>query len=315
VRPLDLRAVLSRYGVVIVLLAIIVLFSVLRPESFPTASNAENIILTSAVLAILTLGMTLPLIAGEFDLSLAALLGFSGVTTAYFYGEQGLPPVLVLLIVLVVGGVVGLINSLLVILSKISSLIATIGTSSVISGVTLWLSDGRVLFDGMDRGLTKYGRNELLGIPLPIVYLVGVAIVLWYWLEMTQTGRELYACGEGREASRLSGLPINRLLIISFVGAGMLAAFAGMIEASRIGAGHPNSGPSFLLPAFAAAFLGATTIRPGHFNVVGTLVAVVLIAVGTNGLQQLGFATWVQPVFSGVVLITAVGLARLASKR
>jgi ribose transport system permease protein len=153
------------------------------------------------------------------------------------------------------------------------------------------------------------------GIPVPVFYALAIAALVWYVLEYTPWGRKLYATGAGRDAARLSGVATDRVLFASFVASAFLATIAGIIMAARLGAGPPDIDSSYLLPAFAACFLGRTIYRPGRFNVVGLVVALFILGVGINGLQLHGIPFWVVATFQGLALILAVVMSRLRSKR
>jgi ribose transport system permease protein len=157
-------------------------------------------------------------------------------------------------------------------------------------------------------------RGTFLGIDDPVYYALGLAIVVWFVLEHTTVGRYVVFAGEGREAARLSGVPVNAMRFGTLVASSLIACFGGLILLGQTGAANTSFGTAFLLPAFAAGFLGATTIKPGRYNVWGTVVSVLLLAVGTTGLQLLGAADWVSDVFNGSALVLAVTLARLVSR-
>jgi ribose transport system permease protein len=159
-------------------------------------------------------------------------------------------------------------------------------------------------------------RTHLLfGLPAMVFYFFGVAVIMWYALEQTSIGRYLQATGLGRGAARLSGVRTDRYLAGAFIVAGLIAAFAGILQTGRTGSASPSAGPEFLLPAYAAAFLGATTIHRGRFNVWGTVTGVLVLAVGVSGLGLLGAPFWVGNVFNGCALIVAVSFAVIVGNR
>jgi ribose transport system permease protein len=303
----------DKWGALAVLVALAVIFSVLRPETFPTFQNLTTILSTQAILAILAIGLLVPLASGEFDLSIGFNLGFSAMLTAVLTGQFGLPTAVTIPIVLLVGIAIGLANGIAVVKVRINAFIATLGVGTILSGLTIWISNGNVIFQGIPADLLVIGRTQFLGLPLTVYYMVIVILVFWFVLEQTPYGRYIHSVGAGRETVRLAGLPTDRLRISAFVISGFMASLAGVLQTSTVGSANPNAGPDFLLPAFAAAFLGATTIHPGRFNVFGTIVALFLLAIGIAGLQQLGAPFWVSPVFNGAALLVAVGLA--ASRR
>ncbi len=306
IRP---RQLLERFGALFVLVGLIVFFSLLLPATFPTYENLTTILTTQDVLAILAIGLLVPLAAGEFDLSIGFVLGFTGMEVAVLTGVLHWHPVPAIVLTLATAVLIGLINGLLVVRVGINAFIATLGVGTVLSGLTIWMSNGTVVYQGIPDLLLAIGRTQLLLLPLPVFYMIIVIIVFSYIMGHTPFGRYIYAVGGGREVARLAGINTDLLTILAFTLSGFMAGIAGVLETATVGAAHPDVGPQFLLPAFAAAFLGATTIQPGRFNVLGTVVALFLLAVGIGGFQQLGAPFWVSPVFNGTALLIAVGLA------
>lgn len=309
------QPVLARWALVGVLLAIIAVFSILEPDIYFTRANLEAVAVTQAVLAILAVATLLPLIIGAFDVSVGANLGLGGVLAAGLAANQGLSGGTAIVLAILICTVVGLCNGLLVARGGIDPFIATIAVSTILSGVVLWYTEGQVISAGVPKVILDIGSSQPLGVPLPIWILLVIVLLVWYLTEHTPLGRYLYAVGGSREAARLSGINVTRLTIIAFLISGFLAGVAGVVQAGVIGGGNPTVGPSFLLPAFAAAFLGATAIKLGAFNVWGTIVAVYLLAAGVTGLVQVGVPTYVEPIFNGSALIIGVGLVRLLRSR
>lgn len=307
----DRRLQFARFALPAILVLFVIFFSLERPDTYFAVNNLKTIVSTQAVLGILALALVLPLVIGEFDLSVGANLGLGAILVTGLPSKSGMGLAEASVFALLACTLVGLINGLFVAKVGINSLVATLATSTIIAGGVQWYTQGNVLYEHIPKGLTKLGQNELAGIPLPGVYLLIIAIAAWFVLEQTAVGRYLHALGGSKEASRLSGLNVSRLTILSFTAAGVLCGFAGILQASLLGSGNPGVGPPFLLPAFAAVFLGATTFRLGTFNVVGTVIAVFTLAAGITGLQLMGVPFFIAPIFQGVALILAVTAVRI----
>ncbi|MCW3011816.1 MAG: Ribose transporter, permease protein, partial [Solirubrobacterales bacterium] len=307
------RVVVGRYAVPLILLASIVLFSFLRPETFFTVGNFKTILVTQAVLVVLTLGVMLPLAAGEYDLSVAAVLGFSATLIAYLTTTSGWSPIAAIAFSLLVALAIGATNAIFVVHFGVNSFIATLGISSLVTGIATAIV-GPTTIGGVPSAVTALGRTELLGFGLPIFLALALGVLLWFVLENTPNGRYLFFTGEGRDAARLAGVRVNRIRFVVFLLSAVLAWFAGLLLLGQTGSANTTYGTAFLLPAFAAAFLGATTIRVGRYNVWGCVLAVYLLETGTTGLELLGAAYWVSDVFNGAALVLAVTFARAVSR-
>jgi ribose transport system permease protein len=304
--------VLERFGVPIAVIALIVIFSVLLPETFPTSANTQAILSSKAVVAMLSLAVMVPLVVGEFDLSLASGLGWLAMEFAALMSKTGVGAGGSIVIVLATGAAIGAFNAFLVLKLKISSFIATLAVGTVLVGASLAITGGTVISTGLSDAVISYGSASW-GIPVLAWSVVGIGAVLWYVLRQTPTGRFMYATGGNRSASHLAGIRTTRIVTMAFIVGGILTAFAGIMSVAYAGSASPTNGPSLLLPAFAAAFLGATTIDVGRFNVIGTVLGVLLVGIGVAGLRQLGLSSYVAQFFNGGVLIAAVALARVGS--
>ncbi|HWK63573.1 MAG TPA: ABC transporter permease [Rhizobiaceae bacterium] len=306
---------LERYGLVIVWLAVIALFGALRPETFLTWSNFSSIFGSEAVLVIVTLGLIVPLTAGDFDLSIAQTLTFTSMLTAILSARMGVPIGYAIPIALAAGAIVGLINGAITLYFRVHSLIVTLGVGTFLHGITLWMSDSQTI-SGVSRVLMQYVIiQRIFGIPVSFYYAIVLAALVWYVLSYTAFGQQLLFTGRGREVGRLTGVAVGRVRMTAFVVSGMMGAFAGILYTGTTGSANPTSGTTLLLPAFAAAFLGATCIKPGRFNAWGSVIAVYFLVTGINGLSVLGFRTFVHDLFYGGALVVAVMVSQLVSGR
>jgi ribose transport system permease protein len=304
---------ITPYGAVVVWLGVIALFSILEPDTFATSQNARIILSNEAISAIVALGLVLPLAADQFDLSIAAVMGFAVVVLGALMVNEGWSPLTAGIAVVLMGALIGAVNGLLVVKLQVSSFIATLGMSSVLAAGIYKVSGGQDFVEGIPKGIIDIGQNELIGVPLPVFYMLAIAAILYFVLEHTPFGRALYATGFNAEAARLSGIKTNRLAFLSLVGSATLSALAGVLLVARIGTAPYDAGAPYLLPAFAAALLGSTQFRPGRFNVLGTLAAIYLLATGVKGLELMyPNNPWIDDLFQGVALILAVSLSVLA---
>jgi ribose transport system permease protein len=305
----------QKYALIVVFAAIVGLFSILTPDIFPTTANAQTIASTQATVALLALAAMLPLVVGQFDISVGYQFGLAQGLCAHLIVERHLTAGVAVALVLVVGLGVGLVNGLLVARLKLNSFVATLGVGILVLGCTQWLTKDVTITGTLPATFTALGRDAVAGVPLPFLYVLASCAVLWLALEYTSWGRECYATGGNDRAALLAGVRTERRTIHAFVLAGLVSALSGCLSVMILGASSPTVGLGSLLPAFAGAFLGATSIRPGRFNAIGTLIAVYLVATGITGLQQLGAAPFVQQLFNGAALLIAVGLARVATLR
>ena len=292
-------------------LAVIALFGALEPDTFLTSANLQGILGSQAVLVVVTLGLLFPLCAGDYDLSVASTLTLAAMIVALLNARHGWPVVPAILVAVAAGVLVGAVNGALVTLLELESLVVTLGSGTFVSGVTLWISDSNTI-GGISASLVDpVIAWDLLGIPLSFFYGLLLCAIVWLVLDHAPVGRRLLFTGRGRDVARLSGVRVGRVRFGALVTAGGIAAVAGVLYAGTTGSADPSSGASFLLQAFAAAFLGATSIAPGRFNAWGALIAAYFLATGVTGLQLIGVESFVQDLFYGAALIVAVALPRL----
>ncbi len=307
---------IDKIGAVYVLIAIVVLFSILAPDTFPTWATAKSILNENAIVAIIALSLVVPLSTGVFDLSIGNVVALVTVAVAWLVVEEGVPIGVALAIALAMAVCAGVVNAFIVVGIGIDSFIATLGTGAVLQAVNLLISNEETVTSAhLNEELGRIATANIGGIQVPVLVAIGVALVLWWLLEHTVTGRRVYATGFNSEAARLAGVRVKRLRSIGLLVSAGVAGIGGILLLSRVGAGSPDVGPSYLLDAFAAAFLGATQIRNGRFNAWGTIIAVLVLGVGTNGLTQIGAAAWTLQMYTGIVLLLALTLTRIERKQ
>lgn len=301
------------WATLLITVALVVIFIFVDP-TFLTWKNFQSIFVFQTVTTCITLGILFPLIVGEFDLSVGYLVGFIGMLGA-FLAEHGWSTLPVLVVMILAGIFVGLVNGFLTERLKISAFIATLGTGIVLQGLTEGLSGGSILVNNIPKFVVKLAQGQAGGLAICVWITLGLAVILFYVLEQTPLGRNLYAVGGSPRVAFLAGLRVSRLKVFTFAASGLLVAVGAIIGLGQNGSASPAYGPDLLLPAYAAAFLSVTTYRGGYFNVAGAIVGILLLAIGFNGLSLMGVPFWVQPVFNGAVLIVAVAVARAESRQ
>lgn len=305
---------LDRFSGLYVWAALIVLFALWVPETFLTTNNARIVAGDQAITAMLALGIIIPLAAGVFDLSFAGVLGVSVAITAYMQVE-GQSPVVAALAAIAGACLIGAANGFIVVRLRVNSFIATIGMSSLLAAAAYWITDGKQITEGFSETFLDLGTAQIFGIPLPFYVMLVVAALIYVLVEYLPVGRYLYACGGNPQAARLAGVRVDRVVFGSLVASSFVAGITGVVLAARLGTASPDIGPSYLLPAFAAVFLGSTQIKAGRVNVLGTLIAIYLLATGVKGLQLAGAPVYVNDLFNGAALIIAVALAARSARR
>ena len=315
-RPAErVRRLLPVYGLPLLTVALIIFFSVLLPDTFPTALNARSIMSDKAVIALLSLSAMLPMIAGRIDLTVGYGIVLWHVVAITLQVNYGFPWEAAVAVTLMGGLFVGLVNGVLVEVAQIDSFIATLGTGTILYALANWHTGGRQIMGLLPHGFIAINATWIAGLPIGAFYVVGLAFVLWIVTERLPLGRYLYAIGANAKAAALNGIPVRAYVIGVFVASGLLTAFDGVLLASKLRIGQSSVGLDYLLPALVGAFLGSTTIKPGRVNVWGTLVGVIILAVGISGIQQFGAAFFVEPLFNGATLVVAIGIAGYAQRR
>ncbi|WP_169721608.1 ABC transporter permease [Nocardioides alkalitolerans] len=309
---------LDRFSGLYLAVVLVVVFSVMLPDTFGTMDNARVIAASSAIAGILTLSVALSMAAGTFDISLAANMTFSICLLGALLTRGDLAWPVAVSLTIVAGALVGAVNAFVITRFGVEAIVATLGMSSVLAALSFWVSDGQtVLISDAGPSFADAGQSTIASVPITVFYLAAVAIALWFVLEHTPFGRYLYAIGSNPQAAKLAGIKVQRLQSLSLMITGALAALAGVILTMQLGAASFGAGAPYLLPAFAATFLGSTQILPGRFNVRGTIVALYLLAIAVKGLQlQFPDLPWIKDLVEGSVLIVAVSItARAISRR
>ncbi len=300
----------ERFALAFLFILMSVVFSVMEPDTFATTASWQIILRSQSVLGVAALALMIPLVAGNLDLSVGSTLGLSAIATAAGMSRFDAPLWIAAPVGVALGCAVGGVNGALVGWFNISSIIATLGTATIIGGVVTWYTNGLSITGHISGALSDLGTKNVLGLPRLIVALAIVCFATWFLLERTVFGRRLFAIGANRDAAPLVGIDVRRMTFVSFVLAGGLAGLGGVLDVAQQGNGNPQVvGVASILPALAAVFLGVTTFRPGVFNVPGAMLGLFFVAAGVSGLTFAGAQPWVQDVFDGATLVVAVGIS------
>ncbi|MEV4450400.1 ABC transporter permease subunit [Streptomyces mirabilis] len=298
----------ANISLVYVWAAIFALFALWVPDKFLTATTWQSMAGEQAVTVILALAVVVALSAGVFDLSVGAVLGATAILVSKLMADTGMAPVPAALVTLAAGAFAGCVTATMVVVFRVHSFIATLGIGSVLAAFISAISNNQLII-GLPPSFQRWATFEVLGIQGAFWIALVLAVVIWFVLEHRPVGRYMYATGSNAEAARLAGVRTNRIVFGTIVCTALIATVAGIVVTSRIATGSPTIGPPYLLPAFAAAFLGSTQIRQGRFNVLGTLIAVYALATGVKGLQLAGAPFWLPDLFNGIALLVAVALS------
>jgi ribose transport system permease protein len=284
-------------------------------DSFLTSRNIFTVLRQAAIVSIVGIGEMLVMLLGGMDVSLAAILGFSGVFTAGLIVNHGWPIWLAILAGVLMGGVIGLINGLLVTKVKINPVIATLGMMSVLNGIAYTYTGGITIYgDSMDP-IAVLSRGHLSLIPVPVLIMFMFYLVFYLIFNRTVFGARIYAIGNNDKASWLAGIPVDRLKIAAFSLAGLLAGFGGVLQISRQGSATAGMGDEFLFPILTAVILGGISLSGGKGKIQNTLIAAIFLVSITNGMVLLGVSIYTQRIISGLILIVALSLDQLRLRK
>ena len=306
-------SVFSRHGLLIAWVLVIVVFGALKPSLFLQPRNFQTIFSERSILLILTLGMLPALSAGEYDLSVASTTGLSFVILGWLNIIHAWPILPSMAVALVAALLVGIVNSVVITVLEVPSIVATLGMGTLLAGAALGINN--LITTGVSPALISAARTKVLGLQAIFFYALLLTFALFYVFAYTPLGRYIHFVGSGRDVARLTGIRVNAIRAGTLIFGSVIAGFAGILLAGRNGSVDPNIAPPLLLPAFAGAFLGSTTITPGRFNAWGTFIAVYFLATGINGLQLVGISGWVEQVFFGAALVIGVVFSQLAGRR
>ena len=300
-------------GAVYVWIIIIIVFSIAVPEHFLTGFTLRAIVNNYTISGLAALAVLIPMASGTFDASIGGNISLSGVICAYLLLHTALPVGVVVLITLGAGLAIGLFNVLIVVVLGISSLIGTLATWLICDALSVAIADNMTLSGPRVSGSFQhwFSGASLSGFAIPFLYMLVIAALLWLLLARTITGRYIYAVGFNANVARLAGIRVKVIQTLALLCSGLIGALAGIVLTAHVASATPAVGDSYLLPAFAAVFVGATQFRAKRFNVPGTIIAAFMLGTGQYGLLVAGAPQWTPDVFQGLALIAAIGLTHL----
>ncbi len=305
---------LRRWAVVLLWLVMAGFFAVASPDLFLRQGTFEIVFGANGQLVFLCMALLCPFCVGEFDFSVAGVMGLTGVTTTVMYTQHGWGITASVALALTAGTLAGALNGFIVVTLGVDPIITTLGMATALLGAGLWVSDMTTV-TGLPESFGNIVTNHVLGLPLFFWYGVALTLIFAYVLHVTPLGRHMAFVGANREVARLAGIRVTRIRFGAFTLSGLIAGVAGILLAANIGGFDPTSSGPQLLPALAATFLGTAILFPGRFNPIGTWVAVFFLGTGIVGLQLLGLTGWISDVFFGGSLVIAVTVSTLLRRR
>jgi ribose transport system permease protein len=305
------RLGLDRFSALYLGVIFIAVFGIWTPHLFLTMSTVESVASSQAVGAMLGIAVIVPLATGVFDLSIGAVVNLTAVIAAELMQRDNWNIWAAIVVSIAVGVVIGVLNGFLVVKLRISAFIGTLGTATIIGAVQTIVSNQTQPLPPNSTLWAQLTQYQVGGFQVIVFYLIAIALFFWWLLDHTPMGRQLYAVGGNMEAARLSGIKVNKWIWVSLIISASLSGVAGVLYCSLSGPSL-TFGSALLLPAYAAAFLGSTQLKPGRFNIWGTIIAVYVLAIGIQGLQYVTGVQWLGDMFDGIALIVAVGFASLS---
>lgn len=309
----SLRQRLGPLGVPAITLVIIAIFSVVS-DDFLQSGNLQDILRQSALSLIVAVGLTIPLIMGDFDLSIAAVAGFATTVVSVLIAREEMPLLVGCALLILIGLGIGLFNGILVAWIGMSALVVTIAVGSVLNGLEFAFAGSQQISSGFPPGFVSFARSMIGPIPTLFVIALAIASVIWLMLERTPLGRNMRAIGGNAEATRIAGINVRAVRLVGFMLCSGLATTAGVLYAGQQAVAYPLTGLNVLLPSFAAVFIGAAAFKIGEFNIPGTVVGILIASIINNGLLLINVASWAVYIFQGVILLVALLFARIVSR-
>jgi ribose transport system permease protein len=305
--------VASRYALLGVWAGLAVLYSVLMPHTFASASTLQAIFGSQSALLLLALSALCTLVVGEFDFSFASVMGLSATVIPVLTTLHGVPIGISCLVALGTALACGIINALFVVVLEVPSLVVTLGSASLFLGIAELIGSSTTV-SVSDPGFSELASRDVLGLPVSFYYGLGLCLLFAYVMAWTPLGRHIIFVGANRDVARLAGINVKAIRAGSYLAASLVAGLAGILLIATVGGVDPSGSAVYLLPALAAVFLGTAVVLPGQFNPLGTFFGIYFLQTGIIGLQLLGQTGWVQNAFYGAGLVLEVTVAAIVRK-
>lgn len=305
-----LGGVLARNGLTLFFAVLAVSLAVMNPR-FLEPNNLVNVVKGASIVGIMACGMTVTMVGGGFDLSVARNAALAGVVLVL---AQDLGPLIAVLLTLGVSLMIGVANGTLIVRARVNPFVVTLGMMSIVGSAALLLSGGRFL-DDTASWMPSLGQGETLFLPTPIFWWVVVAILCHFLMRYTRAGRYIYATGGNNEAARLSGIPVGRITLLTYIIVALTAGVAGVVLVGRLNSASAAALPGVELDVIAAVIIGGTKLSGGSGTIPKTIIGTLILATLSNGVVLLGVEPYWQGVMKGAVVIAAVAFDVLQRSR
>jgi ribose transport system permease protein len=305
---------LHRFAVVGIWVAMLLVYTGIEPSKILRAATFQSIFGSQQALVFLALAALSTLVVGEFDLSVASVMGISATVVPVLAVNHGMNAALACLIAVAAAAACGLVNAFVIVVVGVEGFVVTLGSGTLLVGLTVLISNSTTVF-GLGSGLARITLTDFLGLPVSFYYGLALAVAFAYLLSFTPLGRHIAFVGANREVARLVGIRVGLIRFMSYVIGSTIAGLGGVLLVAGLGGFDPSSSAEYLLPALSAVFLGTAVVQPGRFNPLGTLIGIYFLATGILGLQLMGLGGWIEDVFYGAALVIAVAVSSLVRRR
>lgn len=321
-KKIDVLRFLYKYGIILTLMLLIVLFTGTTNGLFLSMGNILNIFRSMSITAVIAMGITFSVAVNGFDLSAGSTVSLSAVVVSSMFVWYNMPVLPAIIITLAISSVVGLINSFLIIKLRVPDMLATLATMFIIAGVALSYSSGKIISNNMIMPNGKVATNSVpasfLKIgqePIIIIIMIVVVIFAFIFLSYTKHGRYMYVIGGNQEAAKLSGVKIAKYKTMAYIMSSLLAGIGGIMLASRMGQANPAAGASYLMEGVAATYVGLSFLGNGKANALGTFVGTLMMTSLVNGLVMNSVNYYAMDIVKGSVLVVALALTYVNKKK